>query len=82
MTAASAVFPGRRSSAGPGGSQRNPIVSRAPAAGRVVLNVTRAVVASGLLSAIGGVLAVSLAAGALPTARIAMLSGVTEVHHG
>jgi hypothetical protein len=81
MTAAGAVCPGRSTSPGSGGSQRNRMVSRAPATGRVVLNVTWAVVASGL-SATGGVLAVSLAAGALPTAGIAMLTGVTEVHDG
>jgi hypothetical protein len=82
MTAASAVCPGRPASTGPGGSQRNRMVSRALATGGVVLNVTWAVVASGLLSAIGGVLAVSLAAGTLSTARVAMLTGVTGVHHG
>jgi len=81
MTATSPVSPGRSTSPGSGGSQRNPRVSRAPATVRVVLNVTRAVVSSGL-SAIGGVVAVSLAAGTLSTARIVMLTGVTEVHHG
>jgi hypothetical protein len=40
-----------------------------------------AVVATGL-SAIAGVLAVSLAAGTLSMARIVTLTGVTEVHHG
>lgn len=34
------------------------------------------------LSAIGGGTRCSLAAGTLSTARIAMLTGVTEVHHG
>jgi len=36
----------------------------------------------GWLSASAGVRAVSLAAGTLSTARIVMLTGVTEVHHG
>lgn len=36
----------------------------------------------GWLSAIAGVRAVSLATGTLSTARIVMLAGVTEVHHG
>ena len=81
MTAASAVSPGRSTSPGSGGSQRNPMVSRAPASGRVALNVIWAVVATGL-SAIAGVLAVSLAAGTLSMARIVTLTGVTEVHHG
>jgi hypothetical protein len=76
MTAASAVFAGWRSSPGSGGSQRNPMVSRAPATGRVTLNVTWAAAASGL-SAIAKVLAVSLAAGTLLTARTAMSTVVT-----
>ena len=81
MTAARAVCPGRSTSPGSGGSQRNPMVSRARATGRVALKVTWAVVAGGL-SAIAGVRAVSLAAGTLSAARIVMLTGVTEVHHG
>lgn len=81
MTAASAVSPGRSTGPGSGGSPRNPMVSRAPASGRVALNVIWAVVATGL-SAIAGVLAVSLAAGTLSMARIVTLTGVTEVHHG
>jgi hypothetical protein len=57
------------------------MVSRAPDTGRVALKVTWAEVAGGL-SAIAGVRAVSLAAGTLSAARIVMLTGVTEVHHG
>jgi hypothetical protein len=81
MTAASAVFASRPFSPGSGGSQRSPMVSRAPATGRVALNVTWAAAASGL-SAIAGVLAVSLAAGTLLTARTAMSTVVTGGHHG
>jgi hypothetical protein len=47
----------------------------------IALEVTWAVVAGGS-SAIAGVRAVFLAAGMLPAARIVMLRGVTEVHHG
>jgi hypothetical protein len=39
-------------------------------------------VVAGGLSAIAGVRVVSLAAGTLSAARIVMLTGVTEVHHG
>jgi hypothetical protein len=35
-----------------------------------------------LAAMVGSVRAVSLAAGTLPAARIVMLRGVTEVHHG
>jgi hypothetical protein len=81
MVAAIAVRPGRPTSPGSGGSQRNPMVSRSRATGRVALKVTWAVVAGGL-SAMAGVLAVSLVAGTLSTARIALLMGVTGVHDG
>ena len=80
MTAACAVSRAGRAGPGPGGSQPDPVVSRAPATGRVALNVTWAAAVSGL-SAFARVLAVSLAAGTLSTARIAMLRGVTEVRH-
>jgi len=80
MTAARAVCPGRSTS--PARADRSGTrwftrsrhwTSRTEA--------TWAVVAGGL-SAIAGVRAVSLAAGMLPAARIVMLTGVTEVHHG
>ena len=81
MTATSAVSPGRSASPGSSGSQRNPVVSRAPAAGPFSPEVTWAAGASAV-SAIAGALPASLAPGTLTTARIAALAGVTEVHHG
>jgi hypothetical protein len=81
MTATSPVSPGRSTSPDSNGSQRNPMVSRAPATGPFSPKVTRAAVASAL-SAIAGALAASLAPDTLATAKIATLTGVTEVHHG
>jgi hypothetical protein len=81
MTATSPVSPGRSASLDFSGSQRNPMVSRAPATGPFSPKVTRAAVASAL-SAIAGALAASLAPDMLTTAKIATLTGVTEVHHG
>jgi len=81
MTATSPVFPGRSSSPGSSGSQRNPQDSRAPAAGSFAPTVTWAAVAS-VLSAIAGALAASLAPGTLTAAKIATPTGVTEVRHG
>ena len=81
MTATSAVSPGRSASPDSSGSQRNPMVSRAPATGPFSPKVTWAAVASAL-SAIAGARAASLAPGTLTTAKIATLTGVTEVHHG
>jgi hypothetical protein len=81
MTATSPVSPGRSTSSDSNGSQRNPMVSRAPATGPFSPKVTRAAVASAL-SAIAGALAASLAPDMLTTAKIATLTGVTEVHHG
>jgi hypothetical protein len=81
MTATSPVSPGRSASPDSNGSQRNPMVSRAPATGPFSPKVTRAAVASAL-SAIAGALAASLAPDMLTTAKIATLTGVTEVHHG
>jgi hypothetical protein len=81
MTATSPVSPGRSASPGSSGSQRIPMVSRAPATGPFSPKVTWAAVASAL-SAIAGALAASLAPDMLATAKIATLTGVTEVHHG
>ena len=81
MTATSPVSPGRSASPDSSGSQRNPMVSRAPATGPFSPKVTWAAVASAL-SAIAGALAASLAPDMLATAKIATLTGVTEVHHG
>jgi hypothetical protein len=81
MTATSPVSPGRSASPDSSGSQRNPMVSRAPATGPFSPKVTWAAVASAL-SAIAGALAASLAPDTLTTAKIATLTGVTEVHHG
>ena len=81
MTATSPVSPGQSASPGSSGSQRNPAVSRAPATGPFAPQVTWAAVASAL-SAIAGALAASLAPETLTTAKIATLTGVTEVRHG
>ena len=81
MTAASAVSPGRSASPGSSRSQPDPMVSRASATGSASPRVTWAAVASAL-SAIAGALTACLPRGALATAKIAMLAGVTEVHHG
>ena len=72
MTATNAVSPGRSASPSSSGSQRNPVVSRAPATGPFSPEVTWA----------AGALPASLAPDMLTTARIATLAGVTEVHHG
>jgi hypothetical protein len=80
MTATSPVSPGRSTSPDSNGSQRNPMASRAPATGPFSPKATRAAVASAL-SAIAGALAASLAPDTLTTAKIATLTGVTEVHH-
>ena len=81
MTTTSAVSPGRSASPGSSGSQRNLVVSRAPATGPFSPEVTCAAVASAV-SAIAGALPASLAPGTLTAARIAALAGATEVHHG
>jgi hypothetical protein len=81
MTATSPVSPGRSASPGSSGSQRNPMVSRAPATGPVSPEVAWAAVASAV-SAIAGALPASLAPDTLTAARIAALAGVMEVHHG
>jgi hypothetical protein len=81
MTATSAVSPGRSASPGSSGSQRIPMVSRAPATGPFSPKVTWAAVASAL-SAIAGALATSLVPDTFTMAKIATLTGVTEVHHG
>jgi hypothetical protein len=81
MTAASPVSPGRSTSPDFSGSQRIPVVSRVPATGPFSPKVTWAAEASAL-SAIAGALAASLAPDMLTTAKIATLTGVTEVHHG
>ena len=81
MTAASAVSAGRSASPGSSGSQRYPVVSRAPATGPFSPEVTWAAVASAV-SAIAGALPASLAPDTLTTARIAALAAVTEVHYG
>ncbi len=81
MTATSAVSPGRSASRGSSGSQRNPVVSRAPATGPFSPELTWAAVASAV-SAIAGALPASLAPDTFTTARIATLAGVTEAHHG
>jgi hypothetical protein len=81
MTATSPVSPGRSASPDSNGSQRNPMVSRAPATGSFAPTVTWAAGASAL-SAIAGARAASLAPGTLTTAKIATPTGVTEVHHG
>jgi hypothetical protein len=81
MTATSPVSRGRSTSPDSSGSQRNPMVSRAPAAGSFSPKVTWAAVASAL-SAIAGARACSLAPDTVTTAKIATLTGVTEVHHG
>jgi hypothetical protein len=81
MTAPRPVSPGRSTSPDSNGSQRNPMVSRAPATGPFSPKVTWAAVASAL-SAIAGALAASLAPDTLTTAKIATLTGITEVHHG
>ena len=80
MTATSAVSPGRSASPGSSGSQRNPVVSRAPATGPFSPEVTWAAVASAV-SAIAGAPPASLGPDTLTMARIATLAGVTEVHH-
>jgi hypothetical protein len=80
MTATSAVSPGRSASPGSSGSQRNPVVSRAPATGPFSPEVTWAAAASAV-SAIAGALPGSLAPGTLTAARIAALADGTEVHH-
>jgi uncharacterized membrane protein HdeD (DUF308 family) len=80
MTATSLVSPGRSASPGSSGSQPNPMVSRfchwtsSP-------RVTWAAVA-GALSVIAGAVAASQVSDMLTTAKIAMLTGITEVHHG
>jgi hypothetical protein len=78
MTAASAVSPGRPTSLGPGGSQRNPMVFRRS---RHRTSHTEYDMGCGgeWPASHRRVLAVSLAAGTLSVARIAMLTGV---HHG
>ena len=81
MTATSPVSPGRSTSPGSTGSQRNPQDSRVLATEPFALTVTWAAVASAL-SAIAGALAASLAPDTPTTARIATLTGVTEVRHG
>jgi hypothetical protein len=81
MTATSPVSPGRSASPGSSGLRRNPQDSRAPATGPFAPTVTWAAVASAV-SAIAGALAASPAPDTFSTARIAMLAGVTEVHHG
>ena len=81
MTATSPVSPGRSTSPGSNGSQRDPQDSRVLAAEPFAPMVTWAAVASAL-SAIAGALAASPAPDTFSTARIAMLAGVTEVHHG
>jgi hypothetical protein len=81
MTATSPVSPGRSTSPGSNGSQRNPQDSRAPATGPFAPTVTWAAVASAP-SAIAGALAASLAPDTLTTARIATPTGIAQVHHG
>ena len=81
MTATSPVSPGRSASPGSSGSRRNPQDSRALATGPFSPEVTWAAVASAV-SAVAGALRASLAPDTLTTAGIAMLPGVTEVHHG
>lgn len=79
MTAASPVSPGRLTSPDSNGSRRDPMVPRA--SGSFSSNVTWAAAASAL-SAIAGALAASPAPDTLTTAKLAALTGVTEVHHG
>jgi hypothetical protein len=81
MAVTSAVSPGRPASPGSSGSQRNPVVSRAPATRPFSPEVTWAAVASAV-SAVAGALRAFLAPDTLTAARIATLAGVTEVHHG
>jgi hypothetical protein len=81
MTDTSAVSPGRSASPGSSGSQRDPVVSRAPATGPLAPEVTWAAVASAV-SAMAGALPASLVPDTFTTARIATLAGVTEVRHG
>ena len=81
MTAASLVYPGRSASPDSDGSQRNPVVSCAPATGSFAPAVTWATGASAV-SAIAGARAASLAPGTLTAAGIATPAGVTEVRHG
>jgi hypothetical protein len=81
MAATSAVSLGRSASPGSSGSQRNPVVSRAPATGPFSPEVTWAAVASAV-SAIAGAVPASLAPDTFTTAKIAALAGVTEVRHG
>jgi hypothetical protein len=81
MTATNAVSPGPPASPGSSRSQRNPVVSRAPATEPFSPEVTWAAVASAV-SAIAGALPASLVPDTLTAARIATLAGVTEVHHG
>ncbi len=81
MTATSPVSPGRSTSPTPTDRSETRWFSRAPATGPSSPKVTRAAVASAL-SAIARALAASLAPDTLTTAKIATLTGVTEVHHG
>jgi hypothetical protein len=81
MTATSPVSPGRSASLDFSGSQRNPMVSRAPATGPFAPGMTWAAGASAV-SATAGALPASLAPDTLTAARIATPTGVTEVRHG
>ena len=54
MTATSAVSPGRSASSGSSGSQRNPVVSRAPVTGPFSPEVTWAAAASAVSAIAGG----------------------------
>jgi hypothetical protein len=80
MTAAKAVCPGRSTSPARADRSGTRWFHALPPLD-VALKVTWAVVAGGL-SAIAEGRAVSRAAGMLSAARIVMLGGVTEVHHG
>jgi hypothetical protein len=80
MTATSPVSPGRSTSPGSNGSQRDPQDSRVLAAEPFAPTVTWAAVASAL-SAIAVALP-SLAPDTLTIARIATPMGVTQVRHG
>lgn len=88
MTATSPVSPGRSASPIPADRSETRwfrallLVDRsARATGPFCPKVARAAVASAL-SAIARALAASLAPDTLTTAKIATLTGVTEVHHG
>jgi hypothetical protein len=81
MTATSAVSPGRSASPSSSGSQRDPVVSRAPATGALSPKVTWGCRGECRVGHRRGTPA-SLAPDTLTTARIVTLAGVTEVHHG